>query len=304
MQETLGFHLLISLAAPALVWFLFAKPLMTIGPKKSLGLMGLTVFVWCILFPVIMITTGSTKLSISGETDFVVVKLLSVAFIMLVFQGFIVASYYKKHINSKTMTWVIGGLFMINILEACYTQFNNYLEPQATSKHVIDVLNPIIGLGLVGIVIATYLHRRIEIVRPDKKQIRLDAKLGTWFIISYTIWNLLFRSRLIENTSSLIFATLSLGLPLICHFTKTGDWLQIRGVGLLSLMIFTFGLTPAMQNFNLLPVYNKDGYDKPSDNESIISKAQSNDVYRWGMFIAALGTLVMAGKELHLFGMK
>lgn len=298
--DTLGFHILISLAAPALVWFLFAKPLTTIGPNGSLKLMTATLIVWCVILPLTMIATGSTNLSISGETGFVVLKLVSVVVIMLVFQAFIAAKYYKLEIRTLWWSRVIVLMFAANIAEAIYTQTKNYYEPGAEAKHIVDILNPIIGVLLLLVLVGNYRKKEVGVkVDKQRNSIQLDAKLGTWFIIAYTIWNMLFRSRLISNTSSLIFATLSLGLPLICHFTGTGDWLQIRGVGLLALMIFTFGITPAIKHFNLLPLYNKEGYDEDVDEDNIISRVQDTEAYRYGMLVAGIATTALAFREIR-----
>lgn len=297
--DTLGFHILISLAAPALVWFLFAKPLTTIGPGKSLRYMAIATFVWCILLPIIMIATDATMLSISGETAFVVLKLLSVVAIMLVFQAFIAAKYHKKTIRSSLWSKAIVLMFAANIGEAIYTETKNYFEPGVEERHIVDILNPMIGVLLLIILAANFWDKQVDVaIDKPNKSIRLDAKLGTWFIIAYTVWNMLFRSRLISNTSSLIFATLSLGLPLVAHFTGSGDWLQMRGVGLLSLMIFTFGITPVMYRFNLLPLYNKEGYDEDVDEDNIISKAQDTEGYRWGMIVAGFLATGMAFREV------
>jgi hypothetical protein len=294
--NTLAFHIFGSLAYTCLAWVLFAKPLMSDGPNKSLMYMVASVIIWCIIFPIIMIASGATSNSISGETSFVNIKVISVSVFMIVLQSFIFA-WCKGYKYPKQMTIVLILLFSINIAEAVYTQYENYKEPPIEQDNNTDKTLNIVnaGVGLVQLIILfiwLYKNSSIMKVKQARGNIEYSSGLDTWFIIAYTFWNLLFRIQLLSNSSTLLFFCVSLLLPLVVHLTKKGDWLQIRGVGLVALLVFTFGLSN--NNGNILPLYNKQGYEEKSDEDLIITKIQKNETFRYTLLILGIITTLIS----------
>ena len=292
MKDTLALHVFVALGAMTITWNFFALPLMAKGPRGSLGYMGITLLVWCVILPLMAILSGALERSVSGEGEFVWVKLVSVIVVMLAIQYFIVRYYYNPmKLNRRWMTIILVGLFALNIVEAVYTQTKNYFEPQATDKSVIDLANAVVGVGLL-LCLWLYYRKRSMDIGESRNQVWLKSKLETWFLVSYSLWNVLFRSRLVENTSWLMFLTVSIILPLVAHATRSADWLQVRGCGLIVVLLFSFGITKG--DGTVLSSYNTETYNKTEDRNSIITRMQQSDSYRWGLLGLAFATLMPA----------
>ncbi len=285
-------HVALAIAAMALTHYAFARPLMTTGPNGKLFWMWLATLIWAFVFPLIMIFSDAYSGTLTGEAFFVIIKIISVAVGVLTMQSFISYFHVKGHVSVFALTWVMNMIVVANISEAVMTQFKNYLEPEDPTQdpNIVDLINAGIGAGLNCVLLwQSVAGPGMRVIKSGENNIRLASDYRPWFIISYTAWNMLFRSRLIENTSWLVFFTVSLLLPLIEHFNGEGDWLQIRGIGLLAYLVYGLGLTPG--EGRLFPVYNTDGYYKAGDDASFISAFQRNDVYRWGLIVVGGITL-------------
>lgn len=292
-NNTSMFHIYISIASACLAWILFIKPLTTIGPKKSLYYMFSGILVWCIIFPIIMIASKSAYNSISDEDTFVIVKILSLVVAIIIIQGFIAGSYYGYK-NNKLMTIVINIILMLNIAEACYTQLYNYINYD-NDHELYNIINPIIGICLIPILIVNIIKGSGMSVVKHNMSINLYSDIKPWFIIAYSLWNTLFRIHLLPNTSTIIFFIVSIVMPIIIDFTKLGDWLQVRAITLLFIMIITFGLTPNEGNF--IPIYNIQGYIKDIDDNNIFSEIQRNNIFKYIILILACISLIMSMRE-------
>jgi hypothetical protein len=292
-EFTVSTHIIVSISITLLVWFLFAKPITRIGPGKTLNLMYFTMFIWCILFPTIILITKTYDDSITeqstGESIFVLLKFVSVLIALFAIQGFIIYNNSYKKLNFNTMTIVLSLILIVNIGEACYTQFKLWVDDKKPNK-IIDLINPIIGLLLNVIVIIKIFNKKPMKISTTKDSIQLSSGFDIWFIIAYTAWNLLFRSRLGESTVIIIFTLTTLVLPLITHLTNTGDWLQVRTIGLLAYLIIILGITEGQGR--LFPIYNTQGYDKHTDEQSIITKIQKEEWYSYSLLILGATTLV------------
>jgi glucose-6-phosphate-specific signal transduction histidine kinase len=121
--------------------------------------------------------------------------------------------------------------FVVNIAEAC----------SATKDPMI------LASGIILCISAIINYRQVVITTQT-----IDSKLSWMFIIAYTFWNFGFRIQLSENTSIIPFTIVSLILPVIAKIYGY-DWLQIRSITLLFVMIITFGINSG----NILPMYNK-----------------------------------------------
>ena len=258
MQPTVSFHVFVSLAAMALTWVAFAQPFFAHWK--------IVAFVWLFLLPLIFVVNKAHENVTSGESTFTLVKLISVIVTMAAFL------FFWKRGPGRVGTWVIALLFAVNILEAVVWQSNHYTE----ERNVVDIANALFGVLLVLLLIPMYRNKSIESGKDG-----LDTKFGIWYILAYTTWNLLFRSRLIESSSTLIFFTVTLLMPLLAHVFNHGDWLVVRGAGLLSLVLLTFGLGSG--ELNILPMYNKQAFDPEADKQSVLSEVQQSDFYRYGL---------------------
>ena len=291
------FHIYFSLASACFAWLLFVKPLTTVGPGKNLYFMLAALIGWCFIVPLVMIFSDSVNNSISGEDSFVIVKLLSLVVAIIVIQGFIAKFYYTKTTfggNFKIMTIVINVILMVNIAEACYTQFKNYTT-NTDQKTVYNIINPIIGIGLIVSLIINVVKGPGMRVVTSGSNINLFSDLKPWFILAYSFWNVLFRVHLLPNTSTVLFLVVSIILPIVADFAKWGDWLQVRAITLLFIMVVTFGLTNG--EGSIVPIYNSEGYNKVIDDENTFSKIQRNDAFKYTLLVLGGLSLVMSFKE-------
>jgi hypothetical protein len=254
-------HIFISLAATAFAWLLIVKPFMTVVPLKGLGkyaLIMLMAIIFCIVLPSIFI--GSKIYLEHKDNIFMIVKLVSVAIGVLVVIGILV-----YHDRFKRTSWVYSTviLYLIlaaNIIEAVYTQLKNTVSDVSgtpgslTPVPGIGIINAIIGIVLVlSLFVMVIKGTRISSV-STKDTLMLKCSLSMAFIITYTLWNLLFQIELNTTNSTLMFFCMTLALPIITHYTGTGDWLQVRGITLLFFILLTIGM--GRGSLNVFPMYN------------------------------------------------
>jgi hypothetical protein len=280
MKDTLALHLAVGFGAMAFSWVFAAVPLMNYGLAGSV----ITLFFWAGVVPLIMTSSGAIKRTISGNDDFIVIKLWSVAIALVICQFLV----YRALITGRTsgITTIMILLLVLNMLEAVVTQYLNYQN----TNNIIDLINPIIGLVLIAGVIKEYRHKRMYATGLD-----LHSGLSWTFIWGYSFWNLLFRSRLLANTSSFLFLMPSIVLPIATHYFGIGDWFQVRLVGLLMVLVFQLGITPG--DGTIFSSYNTQGYNKTIDDANLISQVQKEDWYEQGLLalgaISSVGTLVL-----------
>lgn len=293
-EFTTSTHIVVSLSVTLLIWYFFVKPITTIGPNKTLGFMFSAILLWCIIFPAIIFATKTYDDSITeestGESIFVLLKFVSVIVALLAIQGFIIYYYRNNKINYNIMTIVLSLIFIVNMGEASMTQYGLWKDEKKPNK-IIDLINSIVGIALCVITVIYYFKGPMTISK-NKDSIMLNCRFDIWFIIAYTAWNLLFRSRLGESTVIIIFAFTTLILPIVTHLTKTGDWLQVRTIGLLAYLIIILGLTE--DQGRIFPIYNTQGYIKNEDNNSIITKIQKEDWYTYSLLIIGVVTTLIS----------
>ena len=291
------FNSISSMCTAFILLIIPSTTIISLNRKPSLVGIYITLALWCIIIPCIMLATKATNGSISGENTFVTLKLISVIVFLLASQFFISVKYSKGSEKwNLVRTVVLLSLFAFNILEACYTQFKNY---RLENRDPVDLVNVFIGIGLVLILLLNFIRgSRVLVSSGENNKLTLVSNLGIWFIICYTLWNLLFRIQLIQNTSTVIFFAVSLLLPLILHFNGNGDWLQTRGFTLLFLMIVTFGITPG--DGRIFPKYNKDGYEQVIDDENIFTKLQKQEWFKYTLLILGFISMIFAFTETYL----
>ena len=120
MKDTLALHLAVGFGAMAFSWVFVAVPLMNYGLAGSV----VTLFFWAGIVPLIMTSTGAITRTISGNDDFIVIKLWSVAIALVICQFLV----YRALVTGKTygITTVMIVLLVLNMLEAIVTQYLNY----------------------------------------------------------------------------------------------------------------------------------------------------------------------------------
>lgn len=271
MKDTFALHLTIGFSVAAFSWVFFALPLIHWGLIASM----ITLFFWAGILPLIMTSSGAIYRTISGNDYFVVIKLWSVAVALVICQFLVYRAFITGKRSNITLIMVI--LLVINMLEAIVTQFLQYREKGST----IDLFNSIVGLFLTIGVIKEYYGKNSE--RMTTKGLRLQSKLSWTFIWGYAFWNLLFRSRLLPNTSTFLFLVPSILMPMITHFWGVGDWFQVRLLGLLMVLIFQLGITPG--EGTIFSTYNTQGYNKTVDEQNPISEIQRENWYENGLLL-------------------
>jgi len=298
-EITIMTHIFIAIASMCFVWMLFVSPAMSLvnhsnGIVKYIPIITV-LLIFCVILPIIMFANGSYKNSISDDDNFIILKMVSVIGFILIMHGFLFWKSIKGPVNQTIMTWVLTLLLVANIAEAVYTQYVNKDKPEFDGISEVpkaNLINPIIGIILiVALFVKLYKGHKFNILEKNG-QLRLVSSLGPLFIISYTLWNLLFRIQLVENTSTFIFMCVSLLLPIITEFTGTGDWLQVRAYTLLFVMIMTFGV--GYNQSSIMPFYNKLGYQPEEDAENPLTVVQKNKHVKMILLVLGFITAVMA----------
>lgn len=236
----------------------------------------LCLIVYCIVIPAIMAHYGAFSLSVSNVDDFLLVKTLSV--IVTIFVIYYYMFRYGRQLDSErpklfgydTMTLIVTLLLILNIFEAVVEQWTHSDTKSFNGR--INMANAFAGFVLI---IGLLYQRRHMSINSGVTTFKLESNLSMFFVLAYTFWNFLFRIQLVNNTSVLLFLFVSLLLPLYMAATKTGDWLQVRALTLLLLIILNFGLGPGQ--INILPWYNDTGYNIETDQQDPIVQLFSND---------------------------
>lgn len=294
-----AFDTLISISTACMSWLLLYKPITTIGPGNKgisrLGYSWLTAGVWAVVLPTILIATNATSNSVTGEDDFINVKLISIAFGVLLISGFTSYSLnYGKNIN-RVVGIVLGVVLIINILEAVYTQIKNGTEDTDQKEKVINIGNGIVGAGLCLVLVYMIYKNTNGLVTIPKKTLEISSNFGWYFILSYSFWNVLFRTQLVQNSAVLMFTVTSILLPMLTHYLGVGDWLQMRTYTLLAILVFIYGLTP---DDRFLSRYIQDGYNPEEEKELWLVKLQKSYVYKYSFLVLGIIFLVLTGYKL------
>lgn len=280
-----SFDILISISTACVSWLLFYKPITTIGPKNTIIYSWLAVALWAIVLPIILIATKATSNSLTGEDEFINIKLISIAFGVLLISGFTSYSFiYGRNIN-RTVSIVLGVVLIINILEATYTQIKNGIEDTDQKEKVINIGNGVVGAGLCLVLMYMIYKNTNGLITIPKKTLELKSNFGWYFILSYSFWNVLFRTQLVQNSAVLMFTVTSILLPMLTHYLGVGDWLQMRTYTLLIILVFIYGLTP---DNRFLSRYIEDGYDPEEEKDLWVVKLQKSYIYKYLFLVLAI----------------
>lgn len=296
-EFTIFFHIFISLAAACFAWVFMLQPLMS-KSKIAAGIFGI---IWFLVLPIIILASESLLDSILSRDNaiFAYLKFISVWVTLLVVFGFII--YYNIYGDSRKIhiirTIVISGLFLINILEASFDQIINRRIDDKMNESV-DMANGILGIMLsIILVVSVFYSNGIGVV-STKNTTFLNFELGTWFILAYSFWNILFRSYIIQNTGTLYFTIVSLFLPLLLHFMNIGNWFENRALTLFFYAITIIGITKS--DGRLLPLYNEQGYIEEADSGSPLSSIQGEDWYKVLLLVLTSVCIIGACIEIYM----
>jgi len=287
-NSTTGLHIFTSIAFTCMVLLTWYLP--TIYSNRSSYLATL---VWAIILPLIVIFSGSYKLSLTGEDDFVILKILFLVFVILYLQMFVYTNVKKsnKFFNFKWLTNGLLGLIMVNILLAVVAQFDNRSDESEQIDNVINTWNPVIGLILVlclGYIVV--MGRKQDQFGVDN--LRIYSRLGVWFVLAYSVWDTVFRYQLNQSTVVYLFFICTILIPAFLYYVSNGkiDYVQFRTYSLLFYLIVIIGVTP--YGMNIFPAYNESGYNEAVENNSPITNILKNETFRYtGLGLAALTTV-------------
>ncbi len=288
-------HVFIAIASMCFVWILFVSPAMSLINHKNSIVKYLpaiiVLLIYCVIMPSIMFANSSYKNNMSSEDKFAIVGMISVIVTIFAIHGFLFWKNFYGSVNNNIMTWVLMLLIIVNIAESCYNQYINRNKPEFNGISEVpwaNYLSPIVGIILiVALFIKIYKGHKFGIVDKNGK-LKLVTKLGPLFIISYTLWNLLFRIQLFESASTFLFMCVCLILPIITEFTGTGDWMQVHAYTLLFVMIMTFGIGSNQSSF-----YNKLGFQQETETENPLVELQKNNDIKWILLVLGLITAFM-----------
>lgn len=281
---TTSTHIYVSIAAACFAWILLCVPATTLLKNKgySAALICFTLFIYCIVFPSIVISNETYKSAIYGEEIFRLAKLLSVVIAVLITQSCLFYTYYyKKNETSSLLTACVYFVFIVNIIEACVTSFKNYYYNKPEIDGVTEIEGADLYLCIMGIIMAIglfinyYKGGKIGVDSGGSK-LKLICNFSWLFIIAYTIWNLAFKIQLIEHPLVLTFFVVSLLLPIFTHYFGIGDWVQIRALSLLFVIYMEIGLTKGQGS--IFPNYNSEG--NIPDKDDNITKFFSNKEFK------------------------
>jgi hypothetical protein len=268
-------NIFVAIAAACFAYMCLIIPATTKMSKYPHLLIYATILLYCGIFPIMTIYSGSVNTTISGDNGFITLKLLSVIFFILILL------YFSVHTSSQSITFkgynvmsiVLSSLLIINIFEAVVDQGSRSNMSNYEGK--LNIVNTVTGLLLI---ISLIRMNPAMSIKSTSTNLSLVSSLTTKFIIAYTLWNLLFRIDLVENSSILIFTSVSLVVPLMCHLLHKGDWLQTRALTLLLVMLLTFGV--GYGQYSIFPAYNKLGYDKSADMSDLPTQMFSDDIFK------------------------
>jgi hypothetical protein len=268
-------NIFIAIAAACFAYMCLIIPATTKLIKHPHLLIYATIILYCLVFPIMTIYSGSINTNISGDNNFILVKFLSVIFFLLVLLYFSVHTHAQNITirGYNLMSLVFIGLLAVNILEAVVDQ--GLRSDITTYDGKLNTVNTVTGVLLV---ISLLYMFPVMSIKSTTTRLSLVSGLTMKFILAYTLWNLLFRIQLVENSSILLFLLVSLVVPIICHLTGKGDWLHTRGLTLLLVMILSFGI--GYGQASIFPAYNKLGYSKSADMADVSTQLFSNDIFR------------------------
>lgn len=236
---------------------------------------------WCLALPTAITVSRSPDDYLSDNVTFLYIKLWSVAIGVFssVFFRFIAPHFKWKH-EDRIRSVTIATILAANVLEAALKQLFFHDNPD-----YIDYVNGVCGLFIA---LNTYLdtYKIPILVRKRLNITELNSQLRNSYIMAYTLWNILFVSKVAPEISYSMFLFVSHLVGIVAHFAKLGDWLDVRSQTLLFYIVFKFGITPRWRFF---PEFFDPQFKTP-DNQLI--KIISSDYYLIPLMTAVVGCTI------------
>lgn len=213
-----------------------------IGVLKSPVMLGFLPF--CIILPTIISASRSPDDYLSDNVAFLYVKLWSVSagVTSILFFNYIMPAFeHEKETLIRSMT--MASILAANILEASVKQLFFH-----DNRDHVDYVNGICGLIITTTTIMSIYKKPITI-KKEGKITEIECNFFDSYILAYTLWNILFISKVAPEISFLLFFMVSHLVGIVCHYTKYADFLFVRAVCLLLYIILKFGVTPKYRIF-------------------------------------------------------
>ena len=291
-NNTTALHIFTSLAFSCMVLLLWYAPAV-----YSFGTSYAAIGLWTILLPLLMIITGAYKLSLTGEDEFVLLKIIYLMVVILFLYLFLWLGTSKKNkfFNFRYLTIGMLVLIGINILLAVRAQFDNRGNQVETVDKVLDTWNPIMG-GILALSLFYIAWRGAPQDQFGVEGLRIYSRLGWWYIMAYSLWDTVFRFQLDESTVLSLFIIMTIIVPAALYYMTRGwvDYAQFRPFALLFYIIIVLGI--GKDDLNIFPAYNEQGINRAAEEESPITKLMKNETFKWIMFgstVAATGASVI-----------
>lgn len=283
-EFTIGFHIILGIALTCLCWQLLIKPIFM---SKSI----IANLFWVIVLPITLLATKVLTDSIMSKSSevFIYLKYITIWLTSLT----VIYLTYTNHPNLRY--YIIPLLAFVNIIEASLDQLQLLPSEDETKKieskkDPTNMINGIIGILIAFIFLYQGYKYGIDIKNVGGMNI-LDYKLDYMIILAYTLWNLHFRSYLLQNTSTFLFFAASLALPIIANIYYPGSWFQVRVLTLFFYISIVLGISKDQSR--LLPMYNEQGYIQKPDSESWLSVVQKEDWYKITLIVFIIIFIVL-----------
>jgi hypothetical protein len=111
--------------------------------------------------------------------------------------------------------------------------------------------------------------------------VKFDISL--WIVLAYTFFDTLFRSYMMNNSSTMLFFMSSMVLPIISDIVYPYSWLHTRVLSLFMYAMIAVGF--GKDDTRILPFYNEQGYMEKADSESQLSIIQGEQWYKILMMV-------------------
>jgi hypothetical protein len=292
-EFTIGFHIIIGIALACLAWCLMIKPIFSSSSENWI-LAIFSMIIWIVILPIVILATGVLTDSIMSKSSiiFIYIKYVTIWITAMATIFFI----YKMKDWSKFKKFSIVLLAFVNIMEAALDQLQ-ILPTEDESKRIEDKKDPSNMInGIIGIIIALLFvwagyKSNFDVTNVHGMNI-LNYELCYMLIFAYTLWNLHFRSYLLQNTSTFFFFVVSLVLPIISNWYYPGSWFQVRVLTLFFYISIILGLSKDQSR--LLPLYNEQGYIQKPDSENWLSYVQKNDAYKYSLIAFTILFIILS----------
>jgi hypothetical protein len=196
------------------------------------------------ILPVLIFLFVLTTLYLQNKTydqrphpRFLIVKIITLLSLLLVYYAFLEKKEWRN-----VLTYVIIFCVVLNILETFPIQLTG-------KKSFPNIINIATGCLLcVGLLLRLVRSKFVFDVVLNKTQHFIRSNFGLLFILGYTFWNISFYNEAMGVDNIVIYASISLVIPLLFALGGFKDYLIVRTIALLFVILYipwskaTFGV--------------------------------------------------------------